>query len=90
MGDGYAFVYTSQGHDMHVDLDALPWSRKKAWWFNPREGKASPIPEIPGDVEHRFDPPGEAGNDNDWVLVIENADKKWAAPGLVPVKADRP
>jgi len=90
MGDGYAFVYTSQGHDMHLDLDMLPWSRKKAWWFNPREGKTSPIPEIPGHGEHIFDPPEESGNDNDWVLVIENADMEWAAPGQLPGKPGRP
>lgn len=77
MGDGYAFVYTSQGHEMHVDMDALPWSRKKAWWFNPRDGKATPIKKISMHGNHRFDPPGDTGNDNDWVLVIENASKVW-------------
>lgn len=84
MGNGYAFVYTSQGHKMHVNLDGLPWEQNKAWWFNPREGKATQI-DIPNSGNHTFDPPGESGEDNDWVLVIDDAGKGWTAPGQEPL-----
>jgi hypothetical protein len=90
MGDGYAFVYTSQGREMHVDLDALPWSRKKAWWFNPRKGKVRRIRNVSDSGSYRFDPPGKPGNDKDWVLVIDDATKNWAAPRQLQVKSGRP
>ena len=85
MGNGYAFVYTSQGHKMHVNLDELPWEQNKAWWFNPREGKATQIDAVPNSGNHTFDPSGESGGDNDWVLVIDNAGRGWTAPGQEPL-----
>ena len=81
LGNGYVFVYTSQGHKIHVNLDELPWEQNKAWWFNPREGKATQIDNVPNSGNHTFDPPGESGGDNDWVLVIDDAGKGWTAPG---------
>jgi len=80
MGNGYAFVYTSQGHKMHINLDELSWEQNKAWWFNPREGKATQIDNVPDGGNYTFDPPGESGEDNDWVLVIDDAGKGWTAP----------
>jgi hypothetical protein len=72
---------------MHVNLDELPWEQNKAWWFNPREGKATQIDDVPNSGNHKFDPSGESGGDNDWILVIDDAGKGWTAPGqeLLPV-----
>jgi hypothetical protein len=28
-----------------------------------------------------FDPPGEPGTGNDWVLVLDERDREWGAPG---------
>ena len=83
MGDGYAFVYTSQGFNMSVNFDELPWKRSKAWWFNPKSGKATQIDTIPGKGKYTFDPPGISGGDNDWVLVIDDAARDYPAPGNV-------
>ena len=83
MGKGYAFVYTSQGHKMHVNLDRLPWEQNKAWWFNPRDGKAAQINDVPQSGLHTFDPPGNPGGDNDWVLVIDEVSKGYTEPGRV-------
>ena len=82
MGSGYAFVYTSQGHKMHVNLDRLPWKNNKSWWFNPRDGKATPIEDVPHSGHHTFDPPGHSDGDNDWVLVIDEASKGYTKPGI--------
>ena len=72
---------------MYVDLDELPWDHNKAWCFNPRNGKATQIGDVPKSGNHTFDPPGESGGDNDWILVIEDADRGWAVPGqeLLPI-----
>lgn len=84
IGNGYAFVYTSQGHHIYVNLNALLWEHNKAWWFNPKSGKATPINNVSNAGNHTFDPPGIAGGDNDWVLVIDDASKGLAAPGQRP------
>jgi hypothetical protein len=80
-GNGYAFVYTSQGNNIHLNLDQLPWRKIRGWWFNPRDGQAIPIEEHPDTGQHNFNPPGRSGADNDWVLVIDDASKDYAEPG---------
>ncbi len=81
MGHGYAFIYTSQGYNIYLDLDALPWKESKAWWFNPRNGTSTLIKEIPINGIHSFDPPGDPGGDNDWILVIDDVGKNYIEPG---------
>ena len=81
MGHGYAFIYTSQGYNIYLDLDALPWKESKAWWFNPRNGKSALIKEVPINDNHSFDPPGNSGGDNDWILVVDDIDKDYIEPG---------
>ena len=82
MGNGYAFVYSSQGHDIYIDLNKLRWEQSKAWWFNPRNGKAIEIKKIPASGNHVFAPPGNAGSDNDWVLIIDDASKGFIEPEI--------
>jgi len=52
----------------------------KAWWFNPRDGGATPIGEFPNSGEREFAPPG-AGEFLDWVLVLDDASKGYPPPG---------
>jgi hypothetical protein len=59
----------------------LPWKKNKAWWFNPRNGIATQIDDIPNGGRHAFNPLGDSGGDNDWVLVIDDAGKVWSSPG---------
>ena len=81
IGNGYAFIYTSQGHNIHINLDELLWEQSKAWWFNPRNGKTTQIDNVPNSGKYTFDPPGNFGGDNDWVLVIDDTSKDYAKPG---------
>jgi hypothetical protein len=83
MGNGYAFIYTSQGNNINVNLDELHWEQSKARWFNPRNGKVTRIKRTPGSGNHIFDPPGNCSGDNDWVLVIDDASKAYTEPGKV-------
>ena len=39
-GDGYALIYLPQGGSVVVNLESLPASRLRAWWFDPRTGEA--------------------------------------------------
>ena len=46
----YAMVYAPVGRPFTVRMDKITGAKVKAWWFNPRTGKATPI----GDVrQHR-------------------------------------
>ena len=44
----------------------LPAGEGQAWWFNPRNGRRTAAAWQPV-----FDPPGEAGFGNDWLLIVE-------------------
>ena len=52
-----------------------------AWWFDPRSGGATQIGEFPTSGMREFDPPGDPQRGNDWVLVLDDKGKGFAAPG---------
>lgn len=99
----YIFVYTSMGKPVRVRLrdkiyDNLSGKSYKAWWFDPRNGTATPIGEFPrteagdresdvhrGDISKEFTPP-TSGPGNDWVLVLDDAAKNFPAPGTTVAK----
>jgi hypothetical protein len=79
----YAFVYLPTGRPVTVDLERLRGTRVKAWWFDPRTGTAAAIGEWPRQGAREFDPPGEPARGNDWVLVLDDASKRFLPPGEV-------
>lgn len=76
----YAMIYAPVSRPFGVRLDLLNAARLKAWWFDPRTGKATPAGTYPGTGEHVFTPP-TPGEQSDWVLVLDDAAKKYPAPG---------
>jgi hypothetical protein len=70
-GDGYAMIYSPLGRSFSVRLDALKWPRARASWFDPRSGKRTPARTLAAAGDREFDPPGEPGDSNDWVLELE-------------------
>ncbi len=80
----YAFVYSTNGRTFSVKMDKLSGSQAKAWWYDPRTGKATPIGTFPTSGKKSFDPPGHPGDDNDWVLVLDDTSMNFAAPGYGP------
>jgi uncharacterized protein DUF4038/collagenase-like protein with putative collagen-binding domain len=77
---GYAMVYAPTGRPFKVKMDKISGAKVKAWWFNPREGKATLIGEFPNAGEREFVPPTK-GENLDWVLVLDNAAKNFPPPG---------
>jgi len=54
----------------------------RAWWYDPRSGLSQLIGEIRNSGDATFLPPGgEPAPGNDWVLVLDDADRKYGAPG---------
>lgn len=84
-GDGYAFVYFPQGKAAEIDLETVDGSKLRGWWYNPRNGEATSIGTFHKHgfkKETRlFHPPGAPGRGNDWVLVLDDVGKGFAAPG---------
>jgi hypothetical protein len=78
----YAMVYAPIGRAFSVQMEVIKGPKVKAWWYNPRNGKATAIGEFPNTGERRFMPP-DAGEVTDWVLVLDDASKNYSAPGKV-------
>lgn len=80
----YAMVYAPVGRAFKVRLSKVTGPRVKAWWFNPRDGKATPAGEFSNAGEREFTPP-DRGEALDWVLVLDDASRNFPAPGQVGV-----
>ena len=76
----YAMVYAPIGRSFKVRMDAIKGPKVMAWWFNPRNGKATSIGTFDNKGEREFMPP-DKGEMIDWVLVLDDVAKKYAAPG---------
>lgn len=76
----YAMVYAPVGRAFTVRMGVIKAPRVKAWWFNPRTGKAFEIGEFPSLGDREFTAP-DPGEDLDWILVLDDASKGYPAPG---------
>lgn len=76
----YAMVYVPVGRPVTVRMDKIKGARVKAWWYNPRDGKATTIGTFNNQGERQFTPP-LPGELMDWVLVLDDAAKKYLPPG---------
>ena len=79
----YAMVYAPIGRTFKVRMGVINGSRVKAWWFNPRDGKSFALGTFTNKGEQSFTPP-DNGEMLDWVLVLDDAAKKYPAPGSKP------
>jgi hypothetical protein len=76
--DGSTMIaYMPTSRTIGVDMSKISGSQVKAWWFDPRSGKAAPAGMFPASGTHDFTPPGEG----DWVLVLDDASRKLPLPG---------
>lgn len=76
----FAFVYTPTGQPIVVQLEQIKGSRVNAYWYDPRQGTATAIATFSNQEPKEFRPPS-TGRGNDWILVLDNADKQFLAPG---------
>jgi hypothetical protein len=75
-----AMVYAPVGRPFTVRMDRIKGPRVKAWWFNPRNGKADSAGEFPASGEREFTPP-DPGEMLDWVLVLDSSSANFGPPG---------
>ena len=80
-GDGFAFVYLPLGQTVTLTLTPFNGRKLIGWWFDPRTGENRRIGELESTADLTLDAPGEPAIGNDWVLVLDERDRDWAAPG---------
>ncbi|HLP72990.1 MAG TPA: glycoside hydrolase family 140 protein, partial [Bacteroidales bacterium] len=76
----YAMIYVPAGRAFTVKMNVIKGQKISAWWYNPRNGKASATGTYSNTGEKTFMPP-DPGEELDWVLVLDDASKKYQAPG---------
>lgn len=79
-GEDYAFVYVSSGRPVTVRMGRISGNKVTAWWFDPRSGEASSLGQFANAGTCTFTPPSR-GDDQDWVLVLDDAQKSFSVPG---------
>lgn len=81
-GGSYAMIYVPVGRAFSVRMSKLTGSKVTAWWYNPRNGEATAAGEFSNEGEREFISP-TPGEGLDWVLVLDDAAKRYPAPGVV-------
>ena len=77
----YAFVYLPSGKtDVTINTGKLSGQKLVAWWFDPRTGRAKKSGSFAKTGTREFTTPSGGTND-DWVLVLDDAAKKFPVPG---------
>jgi hypothetical protein len=79
----YAMVYAPVGRKFSVHMDKISGSQVKAWWFDPRTGRAEALGMFENKGVREFTPPGY-GEMLDWVLVLDDTAKNFPPPGGNP------
>jgi hypothetical protein len=76
--DGSTVIaYMPTARTITVNMTKLPQGQVKAWWFDPRTGKASLAGTFPAEGARQFTPSGSG----DWVLVLDDAARQLGPPG---------
>jgi len=75
----YAFVYTASGKAVSVNLNKLSGRTISARWYNPRSGKSAYLGDFAKSGNRTFTAPS-SGAGNDWVLVLDDASKRYGKP----------
>ena len=84
-GDGWIAAYAYTGREFKLKLGVLSGPTLNYSWLNPRTGEVLASGLQPNTGTANFNPPGDPAPGNDWVLVLDEAAKKFPPPGSVPL-----
>jgi hypothetical protein len=77
----YAFVYFPSGKtNVTINTGKLSGEKLVGWWYDPRTGEAKQSDNFAKTAAREFTTPSGGTND-DWVLVLDDAAKRFPAPG---------
>lgn len=77
----YAMVYVPVGRPFKVNMGVIKNKNVNCWWYNPRNGKANFIGVLSNKGQREFTSPNK-GENMDWILVLDDASKKYRSPGM--------
>lgn len=77
-GKDYVFIYTAFGKPFTVNPGKISGKTVKATWFDPRTGKTQSAATFDNQKPQQFTP-STKGYGRDWVLVLDDAAKNYAA-----------
>lgn len=76
----YAMVYIPSGQTVNINTLYIGGEKIRAWWYNPKDNSSTKIGTFRKSKTMAFTPPS-LGTGNDWVLVLDDASKKYGKPG---------
>ena len=76
----YLMIYLPVGKKVSVNTTAIKGGKLTLWWFNPRTGKSNKSTRVGNNGILSVTAPSSE-KENDWVLVIDDASKKFSEPG---------
>ncbi len=81
-GADYLMAYDYTGRNIKLKLGEIRGTRLKVWWYDPTTGEAIFERIIKNRGVHEFKTPKSKVH-TDWVLVLDNEDMKFDAPGII-------
>jgi hypothetical protein len=85
--DGSSVIaYIPTSRQVSIDMTNVAGAQGRGWWFNPRDASTIDLGTFPNTGSRSFVPP----DNNDWVLVIDNASLNLPPPGTVGVPPPTP
>ena len=79
-GDDYLFIYSATGQTFTVNMGKISGKQLMGYWYDPRTGQTTTLGKYKNTGSIQFTPPSK-GQGNDWVLVLDDARKKFKTPG---------
>jgi hypothetical protein len=73
-------AYFPEHREVTFATEAIAGPELRGWWFNPRNGQATPLGTLRNARRLSFAPPTNAPGE-DWVFVLDDAAKHDGAPG---------
>lgn len=81
-GADYLMAYNYSGRPFTLKMGAVLGDEVKVWWYDPTTGESVYKGTVKNKGERKFKAP-KSKTHTDWVLVLDNADKNFSAPGVV-------
>lgn len=79
----YLLAYFPVPVEATIDTARLNARTLQGWWFNPRDGAVKALHKLSNKKQMKFTPPANLAGP-DWVLVLDDAARKYPAPGKQP------
>ena len=80
-GNDYIFIYSAQGNKFTVNTGKISGTEIMGYWYNPRNGEVKEVGKFSKKTQQEFTPP-TSGYGKDWVLILDDVSKNYAAPGI--------